>query len=270
MASLDPIAFIRDLPPDILAIVEGVAALTIIAALYVFLSRYINRAGKRLDIDEHNLNSMRLVLRVLTILLASSVLFSIFELPTELFVGGSALVGAIVGFGSSQTINNVAAGFYVILSRPFRIKDYVKIGDIEGQVEEIAINYTKLYTPTFNTLLIPNTQIMSNRILNCTREGSIEYAFSVTVPHSDVPNETIERRCVEPAIDDFMSKHGDEKLRRPEYLFDSSVPLGRSFRIRIFVPRGEAKRLYSLQPELYGYILDRWDREKANIGSKKV
>ena len=78
-------------------------------------------------------------------------------------------------FGSSQTINNVAAGFYVLLSRPFRVKDYVRIGDVEGQVEEIGINYTKLYTPSFNLLLIPNTQVMSNRVLNCTHEGYIKY-----------------------------------------------------------------------------------------------
>ena len=59
---------------------------------------------------------------------------------------------------SSQTINNIVAGFYVIASRHFRVGDYVKIGDVEGQVEEISINYTKLYTPSFNLLVVPNVQ----------------------------------------------------------------------------------------------------------------
>ena len=47
-------------------------------------------------------------------------------------VRGVAVIGAgVIGFGSSQTINNVAAGLYVIISKPFRVKDYVKIGDAE-------------------------------------------------------------------------------------------------------------------------------------------
>ena len=182
MAAIDLIGFIRSLPPEILALVSGISALVVIGMVYKLFSRYIDRAGERLEIDSHGMNSIRLIVRVITIILATSILFTIYQLPTDLFVGGSALVGAIVGFGSSQTINNVAAGFYVLISHPFRVKDYIKIGDVEGQVEEISINYTKLYTPSFNLMLIPNTQVMSNRVLNCTHEGFIKYVFSITVP----------------------------------------------------------------------------------------
>ena len=35
----------------------------------------------------------------------------------------------------------------MLMSQPFKVKDYVKIGDLEGRVEEISINYTSLYTP---------------------------------------------------------------------------------------------------------------------------
>jgi small-conductance mechanosensitive channel len=34
------------------------------------------------------------------------------------------------------------------------VRDYVKIGDTEGEVREITINYTKIYTPTYN--ITPN------------------------------------------------------------------------------------------------------------------
>ena len=89
----------------------------------------------------------------------------------------SALIGAFLGFWSSQTINNVVAGFYVLLTQPFKVKDYVRIGSLEGQVEEITLNYMKLYTPIFNLLKVPNTQVMNNRILNLTHEGFIKYTF---------------------------------------------------------------------------------------------
>ncbi len=44
-------------------------------------------------------------------------------------------------------------------------------------MEEITFNYMKLYTPTFNLLKVPNTQVMNNRILNLTYEGFIKYTF---------------------------------------------------------------------------------------------
>jgi len=197
------------------------------------------------------------------IVVATTTLFTIFELPTTWFLGGSALIGAALGFGSSQTINNIAAGFYVITSRPFRVKDYVKIGDAEGQVEEISINYTKLYTPSFNLLIIPNIQVINSRILNCTHEGFIKYTFTLDLPHGMISsNEEIIKRCIEPAIEEFHKKYSNLQLRKPEYYFETSASIARTFKIRIFIPKGEAKTLYTLKPELSNLIINRWDMEK--------
>ncbi|MGQ9680130.1 MAG: mechanosensitive ion channel family protein [Candidatus Bathyarchaeia archaeon] len=204
-------------------------------------------------------------MRILTILVLTTMLFTIYELPTTIFVGSSALIGAAVGFGSSQTINNIVAGFYVIVNRPFKIKDYVKIGDVEGQVEEISINYTKLYTPSFNLLLIPNVQVMNSRIINCTHEGFIKYTFTLSLPHTPVSNEELMRKCIEPAIEEFHMKHQEKQLRKPEAYFETSVTMGRSFKIRIFISKGEAKMLYLLQPELASMIMNRWDAERMIV-----
>jgi small-conductance mechanosensitive channel len=256
-------AFLTSLSPEVIRLIGSTVVLVLVGVVYVLISRYLYRVGRKLELDSHQLNSIRLVVRVLTIIVGTSIILTVWELPTDLFVGGSALVGAVVGFGSSQTINNIAAGFYVILTHPFRVKDYVKIGDVEGQVEEISINYTKLYTPSFNLVLIPNMQVMNSKIQNSTHEGLIKYVFSVNIPHSILSNEDIERGCLVPAIDEFMERHGDMGFRRPEYLFEGSQNFGKSFRIRIFIPMGEAKTLYTLQPELYDMVVDRWDRLKA-------
>ncbi len=235
--------------------------LAIIAIVYKAFSRSITSTAKRLELDPHVQNSLRLILRVVAIMVAIVVVFSAFDFPTEWFIGSSALVGATVGFGSSQTINNFVAGLYVIVSRPFKVKDYVKIDDVEGQVEEISINYTKLYTPSFNLLVVPNIQVMNSIVLNCTHKGNIEYAFSLSIPHT-VSNEEIAKKCIEPAIEEFHTKYRDKELRKPEYYFETSTTLGRTYKFRIFIPRGEAKTLYVLQPELADMIMNRWDAER--------
>ena len=251
---------LNKLPQEIVRFIITAFAIAVIAISYKLLSRSISRLRKRLQLEAHATNALRLLLRVVTITVSITTVFNIFKLPTTWFIGSSALIGAFLGFGSSQTINNIVAGFYVLITQPFKVKDYVQIGDFEGQVEEITINYTHLYTPTFNMLKVPNTSVMNNRVLNMTHEGFIKYTFTLDIPHSMISsNEEIERKCVEPSIEEFHQIHMDLELRKPEFYFESSGSVSRSFKIRIFIPKGEAKILYSLRPELSNMIMNKWD-----------
>jgi MscS family membrane protein len=253
--------FFEQLTPEVFRIFISVLALITIFLVYKILSRFISSTGKELELEPHAMNAVRLVFRVLAIVVASTFIFSVWNLPTEWFIGSSALIGAFLGFGSSQTINNVVAGFYVLVTQPFKVKDFVMIGDLEGQVEEITINYTNLYTPTFNLLKVPNTQVMNSRVLNLTHEGFIKYTFTVGFSH-EISSTIIMEKCIEPAIEEFHEKYQDEQLRKPEGYIDVSERLGINFLIRIFIPKGEAKTLYILQPELLEMIMDRWYKLK--------
>lgn len=253
--------FIEQLNPEIFRLLVSSVALVTIAIVYILLSRFILRTGKRLELSVHVKNTFKLLLRVGTIIIAVYSVFAIFGISTEIFFGSSALLGAVIGFGSSQTINNFVAGFYILITRPFKIKDYVKIGDVEGQVEEITINYTNLYTPTFNLLKVPNTQVMNSRVLNMTHEAFIKYTVSIGFPH-DTSNLVLMEQCIQPAIEEFHTMYKEKQLRKPEAYFETGDRLGRSFLIRIFIPLGEAKVLYVLKPELLDMIMKRWDEYK--------
>lgn len=241
----------------------GVAAVTLAVIYfgYNFIVKMLKDKGDELGLEPHIINALKLVIRVALLLLGTTALFSIFELPADLFIGTSALLGTAIGFGSSQTINNVVAGFYVLLSQPFKVKDYVKIGDLEGQVEEISINYTNLYTPTFNMLKVPNTQVMNSRILNLTHEGYIKYTFTIGFSH-DFKEKDIMLKVIGPAIKDFCDVCGKDGIRTPEAYLDAANRLEKVYLIRLFIPKGEAKELYRLQPRLNQLIMRNFDAMK--------
>jgi small-conductance mechanosensitive channel len=239
----------------------ALVALFIIYFAYKTILGLLKDKGVELGLEPHVVNALRLMVRVVAIIIASTAIFTIFELPTDLFVGTSALLGAALGFGSSQTINNVVAGFYVLLSQPFKVKDYVKVGDLEGQVEEITINYTNLYTPTFNLLRVPNTQVMNSRILNLTHEGYIKYTFTISFSH-DFSEEEIMMNVIAPAIKDFCAVCGKDGLRTPEAYLDNANRLEKVYLIRLFIPKGEASDLYRLQPQLISLIMKYFDALK--------
>jgi len=237
-------------------------ALVIIYAVYRALMGVMRHRAKEHELEPHITNIMKLLLRIVSIVVATTVIFQIFKLPTDLFLGGSALIGAALGFGSSQTINNIVAGFYVLISQPFKVKDYVRVADLEGQVEEISINYTSLYTPTFNVLKVPNTQVMSSKILNMTHEGYIKYTYRVNFDHN-YTEERVFKEILEPAIQDFHQFCGEGSIRCPEAYLESADRLGKTYLIRLFIPKGEAKMLYTMQPELTRFIMKHFDNVRT-------
>lgn len=242
---------------------SAIIAVVVIYFLYKTCLNLLRRSGDELELEPHVRNALRLLLRVIALVITFMIVFQIFDLPTDLFVGGTALLGAAIGFGSSQTINNIVAGFYVLISQPFKVKDYVFFGDLEGQVEEISINYTNLYTPTFNLLKVPNTQVMNSRILNLTHEGFIKYTFNVSFDHT-LSEKIILNQVILPAIEEFQSECGEEnRLRCPEAYLEKANRLEMIYMIRLFIPKGEAKKLFILQPELLRLIMNRYNEVKT-------
>ena len=219
------------------------AYLVVIYIVYRYLVRILKKRWRALELDEHILNGLILLLRIAAIILAFTSISPLLDLPSNLFIGTGALLGTILGFGSSQTINNVVAGIYVLVSQPFKVKDYVLIDSIEGQVEEININYTSIYTPTFNLLKIPNTKIMNSKILNMTHEDVIKYSFQVSFS-LDLPQEALEEKVLESTIKRFQEERETKNIRPPETYLEKVDRVSRNYMIRLFVPRGEAKRLF--------------------------
>ena len=240
----------------------SVLVVTVIYVLYKTTMSFIKKRGKELELEPHVINVLRLLVRVIALIVAFTSILTIFEVPPDLFVGTGALLGAALGFGSSQTINNIVAGFYVLVSQPFKVKDYVKIGDLEGQVEEISINYTSLYTPTFNLLKVPNTQVMNSRILNLTHEGVIKYTFTIGFSQDYAETDVMEK-VIKPAMTEFCDSHCDLGLRPPESYLDAANRLEKIYLFRLFIPKGDAKTLYTLQPEFIQIVMRHFDKLKA-------
>ena len=146
----------------------GTAIVIVVVAFVLdkLIRRSISKYGKRVDMEPHAVNILKLVSRIIVAVSGIVAFMGLFNVGTDWFLGISALTGTAIGFASTQTIGNFLAGFYIMISRPFMVRDYVKIGDVEGEVKEITINYTKIYTPTYNITEIPNRKVLDSIILN--------------------------------------------------------------------------------------------------------
>jgi small-conductance mechanosensitive channel len=108
---------------------------------------------------------------------------------TEAFKGLSVLVGLMITLGSTGLINQVISGLFVVYSGSVRPEDYVRIGDLEGEITTIGSLATKLRTPRQEEITIPHSVLVGTATTNYTRlagpDGMVVTA-SVTIGY-DVP-----------------------------------------------------------------------------------
>ena len=226
-------------------------------------NKVIKRYTKKWNLEQHAANIIKLLLRIIIIAVGLSILLSFFGLSADWLISVSALSGAAIGFASTQTVGNFLAGLYIMISRPFMVNDYVRIGTIEGEVREITINYTKIFTPTYNIMEIPNRKVLDSAILNfSTSNNVIDYSFEVGFPHQETNDELI-NHCILPAIEEFYNKYKDVIPQKPDFSMARADRLGRTFLIRMFFPEKRVKKFYDLQPELLQRIISNWDTYKS-------
>lgn len=81
-------------------------------------------------------------------------------------VAGALSVG--IGFGLQNVFNNFVSGLILLFEQPVRVGDYIKVGTTEGFVRDIRIRATVMETWDKTSIIVPNSELISNRVENFT------------------------------------------------------------------------------------------------------
>jgi CRP-like cAMP-binding protein len=105
----------------------------------------------------------------------------------------SAVGAVVVGFALQDTLGNLFSGLAIQIEKPFRVGHWVQIGEREGQVQEITWRATKLRTKAGQFLIVPNSVISKEPVLNFS-EPTVPTRVDVEVGASyDVPPNEVKR-----------------------------------------------------------------------------
>ncbi len=79
-------------------------------------------------------------------------------------VATSAVVTAVIGFSLQDTLGNVMGGMALQMERSIAVNDWVRVNEIEGIVREIRWRQTSIETRNWDTVVIPNSQLMKTQV----------------------------------------------------------------------------------------------------------
>lgn len=119
-----------------------------------------------------------LILKFIFILSA----FSTLGIDVNSFVTALGAAGVTAGIGLQSSISQLASGVQILVNHPFKSGDYIDVGTVSGKVHEIKIMYTVLITADNKRVIIPNSYITSNNIINYNAEDRrrLDLVFSVS------------------------------------------------------------------------------------------
>ncbi|MGN6568758.1 MAG: mechanosensitive ion channel family protein, partial [Flavipsychrobacter sp.] len=88
-----------------------------------------------------------------------------------IFAAVIAAFGAAAGLALSGTLQNFASGILILLLKPFKVGDNIVAQGLEGTVDSIQIFYTVIMTFDNRTVIMPNSKLSNEVIINITHEG---------------------------------------------------------------------------------------------------
>jgi CRP-like cAMP-binding protein len=111
-------------------------------------------------------------------------------LMREQLLTTTAVGAVVIGFALQDTLGNLFAGLAIQIEKPFRVGHWVQFGEREGQVQEITWRATKLRTKDGQFLIVPNSVISKEPVLNYS-EPTIPTCIEVEVgaSYGVAPNE---------------------------------------------------------------------------------
>jgi small conductance mechanosensitive channel len=104
---------------------------------------------------------------------------------TTSFIAVLGAAGLAVGLALQGSLSNFAAGVMIIIFRPFKIDDYIEGGGVSGVVKAIHIFTTTLTTPDNKRVIVPNSKMMGDNIVNYSAEGTRRVDLTASISYGD-------------------------------------------------------------------------------------
>lgn len=174
--------------PSILKALLTLVACLIVMKILLAASRKLLKKSK-LDLSLHSIivSTLKILLLFLTILIVAPTL----GIETASLLAVLSIAGVAVSLSIQGILGNFFSGVTLLISKPFKIGDFVTIGGMSGTIVETGITHTKLHTIDNQVILVPNSSVTSNVITNVSTEDTRRLDFTFTASYDSDPDSVI-------------------------------------------------------------------------------
>jgi len=248
--------------PLIISYSLKVAGAILILVIGTWISRSVSKRIKKAIQKNEKIDStlapvVANVTRILIVIITLLAVLNQFGIQTTSLIAILGAAGLAVGLALQGTLSNVASGVMLLILRPFKSGDVVKVNGNVCIVEEMGLFICKFTSPDGINIYLPNSSIWGSEIQNFTQNANRRTDLVIGISYTDDINKAFD------AVRDELAKES-KILTEPEHLIavdslgDSSV----NILIRYWTKTSD---VFPLKFEMTKRIKERFDQESISI-----
>ena len=241
-----------------------VATVIVVRLINRALVVYFKFASEKLKVDETTYTVVRRIIIVTIYVTGGIVVISLIPGLPDLVLGmaaGAGIAAIVIGLAAQRALSNVFSGISIAIFRPFRVGDVVEMENEYGTIEDITLRHTVIRTWQNKRLIIPNSRISEETIINWTI-GDLTVLWKVDFGISYDSDIDLARSIILDEINkhpDVMHEQDREAKVRVTELGDFAVNLRALFWVR------DRPTAWGTGAEIRESVKKRFDREGVEI-----
>ncbi len=173
--------FVSALPVLVFAVTVFFLGIILSKLLLKFTAKFVERSNIENTAGSFLISLIRVMLYILVAIIALSIL----NVPMTSIVTVIGTAGIAIGLALQNSLSNLAGGFIILFSKPFKSGDLIEIDNSLGTVDSIGILYTKIITPDNKSVFIPNGKITDAKIINYSETATRRVDLSFDISYND-------------------------------------------------------------------------------------
>jgi len=200
----------------------------------LLLRSKVQDAFARLLID----NVYKAIVLVVTIITAAGQLGINLTAP----LAGLGILGLAAGFAAQDSLANIIAGFMIFFDKPFKVRDYVTLGEHYGRVELITMRSTRIRTQDNKYVVIPNKKIIDEVLVDHSTNGDTRLIVPVTIEYT-----ASIQKAREAILAELENIEGILKKPQADVVVESLAESGVLLQVRYWIANASEERKYHFE-----------------------
>lgn len=149
------------------------------------ITRKIEKKANAKNADKTIMKTLAYILRIGLKIVVAICIVGYLGIDTSGLTALVASLGVCAGLAVNGALSNLAGGVLIILTRPFKIDDYIAAQGHEGTVVDIHITNTKLKTPDNKIIYLPNGSLANGDIVNYSEMDTRRVDLTFSIGYAD-------------------------------------------------------------------------------------
>ena len=173
-------------------ILSAVLVFVICYVIQRLLCRLLDRLLSRISMDVTLRKILRFAVKLVLWFITAMIVIETLGVSVTSMLAAFSVVGLAASLAVQDSLANLASGIMLLISKPFKIGDYVEIDDVSGTVSIISLIHTKLKTVDNKIIYVPNSKVIDTKIINYTEQEKRLVDLNIDVSY-DAPIEEVRR-----------------------------------------------------------------------------